>query len=57
MLPMSPEILPYEPSSETGKLDLLSEATGPASEELREAEAAVFKSDSIAPIPKLETSR
>ena len=57
LLPMSPDTHPYEPSSETGLLDLVSEATSPIQEELRQAETSVFKNDAIQPISKVEPTR
>ena len=57
LLPVSPDIFPYEPSSETGHLTLFSEATSPTEEELYQAETAVFKDDVIRPMLKLEPQR
>ena len=46
-MPMSPDIVPYEPSSETGHLDLLSDGTSPIAEEIKDMERTIFNRDMI----------
>ena len=50
MLPMSPEILPHVPSSETGRLDLLSNHSSPLKEEQAKIERRIFAEDTITPV-------
>lgn len=52
LLPLSPSPEPYVPSSDTGRLDLLSDATSPTREEAREVEQLIFAEDRILPIKK-----
>ena len=47
LLPMSPSWLPYEPSSETGRLELLSEPVSPTLEELKAVDQKIFQSETI----------
>ncbi|KAG8527495.1 uncharacterized protein KY384_007647 [Bacidia gigantensis] len=51
LLPMSPETSPYVPSSKTWHLEMLSEATSPIKQEIRQAEATVFRHDAIQMMP------
>lgn len=44
---MSPSWLPYEPSSETGRLELLSEPVSPTLQELKAADQKIFESETI----------
>ena len=53
---MSPSPEPYIPSSETGHLDLLSDADSPTREEAREVERMIFAEDRIRPIKKQDDS-
>ena len=46
---MSPEILPFVPSSETGRIELLSDLTSPTKDEAREIEKTIFANDAILP--------
>ena len=46
---MSPELKPFVPSSETGRLELLSEHTNHYTDELRELEQEILQNDSILP--------
>ena len=46
---MSPSWLPYEPSSETGRLELLSEPVSPTLQELRAVDQKIFEGQSIRP--------
>lgn len=52
LLPFSPSPEPYIPSSDTGRLDLLSDPTSPTREEAREVERLIFADDRILPIKK-----
>lgn len=52
LLPLSPIILPYVPSSETGHLDLLSDHTSPTRDEARQVERMLFDEDSITLVKK-----
>jgi hypothetical protein len=45
LLPLSPSLQPFVPSSETGHLDLLSDRTSPSRQELRDVERTLFDSD------------
>ena len=56
LLPLSPSPEPYVPSSDTGRLDLLSDATSPSREEARKVEQLIFAEDSILPIKKRDDS-
>lgn len=56
LLPLSPSPEPYVPSSDTGRLDLLSDATSPTREEAREVEQLIFAEDRILPIKKRDDS-
>ena len=56
MLPLSPSPEPYVPSSDAGRLDLLSDTTSPTREEVREVERAIFANDRILPIKKQDDS-
>lgn len=47
LLPLSPIVLPYVPSSETGHLDLLSDHTSPTRDEAGQIERTLFDKDSI----------
>lgn len=53
---MSPSPEPHVPSSETGRLDLLSDATSPTREEAREIERTIFANDRVLPIKKQDDS-
>lgn len=44
---MSPVALPFIPSSDTGRIELLSDHTSPTRDELREAERMIFADDAI----------
>lgn len=52
LLPVSPSPEPYVPSSDTGRLHLLSDATSPTREEARDVERLIFADDSILPLTK-----
>lgn len=52
LLPLSPSPEPYVPSSDTGRLDLLSDPTSPTREEARQVERIIFADDRILPIKK-----
>ena len=56
LLPLSPEPEPYVPSSEAGHLDLLSDATSPTREELRQVEQVIFANDRILPVKKRDNN-
>ena len=45
LLPLSPSLQPFAPSSETGHLDLLSDRTSPSRQELRDVERTLFDGD------------
>ena len=47
LLPMSPELLPYIPSSDVCNLELLSDQTSPCREELRRIEGKVRSKDAL----------
>ncbi|MCJ1390709.1 hypothetical protein MMC18_009450 [Xylographa bjoerkii] len=47
LLPMSPEMIPFVPSSDVGYLDLLSEHSSPFREELHDLERLILKEDTI----------
>ncbi|KAL8796189.1 MAG: hypothetical protein Q9195_001522 [Heterodermia aff. obscurata] len=47
LLPLSPLMLPYEPSSTTGRIQLLSEPISPTLEELKSTDRNIFAKDSI----------
>ncbi|MCJ1399854.1 hypothetical protein MMC11_003057 [Xylographa trunciseda] len=49
LLPMSPEMLPFVPSSDVGCLDLLSEHSSPFREELYDLDKLILKGDNITP--------
>ncbi|MCJ1283286.1 hypothetical protein MMC26_002614 [Xylographa opegraphella] len=49
LLPMSPEIVPFVPSSEVGYLDLLSEHSSPFRDELRDLDRSILAEDTIEP--------
>ena len=53
---MSPSPEPYVPSSDTGRLDLLSDTTSPTREEVRQVERVIFAHDRILPIKKQDGS-
>ena len=53
---MSPAIEPFVPSSETGRLELLSEHTSHMSDELRELDQRILRNDSILPEPALQNN-
>ena len=44
---MFPDALPYVPSSDTGRIELLSDQTSPRRDELQEAERTIFADDRI----------
>ena len=48
--PMSPVTSPFVPSSDTGRIELLSDQTSPTRDELREAEGVILADDVIAPL-------
>lgn len=52
LLPMSPVSLPFIPSSETGKLELLSDHSSPSREKAKEVERKIFVDDAIVPAKK-----
>ena len=52
LLPMSPEISPFVPSSDTGRIELLSDHTSPTRDEMRGIERKIFANDSIVPVEK-----
>lgn len=52
LLLISPSPEPYVPSSDTGRLYLLSDATSPTREEARDVERLIFADDSILPLVK-----
>lgn len=47
LLPLSPEILPFIPSSDTGRLELLSDHTSPTKEEQTDIERKIFRDDAV----------
>ncbi|MCJ1436501.1 hypothetical protein MMC27_005880 [Xylographa pallens] len=47
--PMSPEMVPFVPSSDVGLLDLLSEHSSPFREELRDLDRLILEEDTIGP--------
>ena len=47
LLPLSPLKLPHEPSSTTGRIQLLSEPISPTLQELKTTDQKIFKNDSI----------
>ena len=47
LLPRSPEVLPYVPSSDTRRIELLSDHTSPTRDELRDAERVIFAGDAV----------
>ncbi|KAL6719367.1 hypothetical protein ACLMJK_003606 [Lecanora helva] len=53
LLPRSPEVLPYVPSSDTGRVELLSDQTSPTRDEAREIDKVIFADDAI---PRIEES-
>ena len=56
LLPLSPSPEPYVPSSDTGRLELLSDTTSPTREEIREVERVIFADDRVLPIKKQDDS-
>ena len=52
LLPLSPIAEPFTPSSDTCRLDLLSEHTSPTREEARQVERTIFDEDAIVPAKK-----
>jgi len=52
LLHMSPVTLPFVPSSDTGRLELLSDHTSPTREEVREVERGIFDNHAIIPPKK-----
>lgn len=52
LLPLSPSPEPYVPSSDTGRLDFLSDPSSPTREEAREVERTIFANDRILPIKR-----
>lgn len=52
LLPISPSPEPYVPSSDTGHLYLLSDATSPTREEARDVERLILANDRILPLTK-----
>lgn len=46
---MSPEVLPFTPSSDVGHIELLSDHTSPTREELRKLDEQIMKRDAIKP--------
>ena len=56
LLPLSPSPEPYVPSSDTGRLDFLSDPSSPTREEAREVERTIFANDSILPIKRRDDS-
>ncbi len=56
LLARSPEMVPFEPSPETSRLEILSDRTSPTKEELREVEDVIFKDDAILPLQKEKDS-
>ena len=53
LLPLSPTVDPYVPSSDTGRLEFLSEPTSPTREEAQAAEKIIFAGDAILPAKAL----
>ena len=49
LLPLTPPSYPFEPSSDAGHLDLLSDVTSPTQQEARDLEKILFKDDAIVP--------
>ncbi|KAL8963235.1 MAG: hypothetical protein Q9183_005037, partial [Haloplaca sp. 2 TL-2023] len=49
LLPRSPSPHPYEPSSETGRLELLSDRSSPTRQEIERIEKLVFETDGFSP--------
>ncbi|KAL2044333.1 hypothetical protein N7G274_003038 [Stereocaulon virgatum] len=57
LLPLSPSLQPFVPSSETGHLDLLSDRTSPSRQEICDVERIIFDSDAtILPMKQLDDS-
>ena len=56
LLPLSPSPEPYVPSSDTARLDLLSDTTSPTREEARDVERIIFANDRILPTKKQDDS-
>lgn len=56
LLPFSPSPEPYVPSSDTGRLEFLSDTTSPTREEIREVERVIFADDRVLPIKKQDDS-
>ena len=48
LMPMSPIATPYEPSSDTGRLEFLSEQSSPSDQELRVFDRTLFEENTIA---------
>lgn len=47
LMPLSPAMNPYEPSSETGRLEYVSETSSPIRQEIDELDRRIFKDDNI----------
>ncbi|KAL8932011.1 MAG: hypothetical protein Q9211_006583 [Gyalolechia sp. 1 TL-2023] len=52
LLPRSPSPQPYEPSSETGHLDLLSERSSPTRQDLERIDELLLRKDALTPLKR-----
>ncbi|KAL8841197.1 MAG: hypothetical protein Q9170_001051 [Blastenia crenularia] len=52
LLPRSPSPLPYEPSSETSHLDLLSEHSSPTRQQLKQIDQIILEKDALTPLKR-----
>ncbi|KAL8665911.1 MAG: hypothetical protein Q9202_001847 [Teloschistes flavicans] len=57
LLPRSPSLQPFEPSSETGRLDLWTDASSPTRLELEQVEKTLFENDALSPLHREGKSR